>query len=439
MNYYREMVLPYVTTDPILLKDAKDSVKFDCLRTFRPRVVWIGEFVSDLWLYLRNNHILLGIFLKDINHPLGRLARVVILYCSMCASLAVSVIFDSPSVSDKTTAALALSVVFYIYFIRFFGTWGKGRMFRRIRGMGCCCRCCGRVGLLFGVACSTCLLLIGVIVAVLVRFGSSRQDTSPPPSLTLAPTGTISPTSTVISQGTSVSLEYMSLQQSRWSHGPYLLQVSTPTSTKAPRSDRDDIIISFAISQVSSWIQSSVILSILYTILRYFELREVRRLHSGDDISEVRAFWLSRNEHLTQRLEKAKEFELNNPPPNVEIVAVINGEMVRIMTSAGTSDGPSDEPSDGSSIGSSDGPSDELSDGSSTWSSDEPSDEPSIESSVESSNRSPNRSSEESSNGSSNGSSKESSEESSNGSSKAIEAIGESMPDVSPLEYSSEE
>lgn len=338
MDQYAKLVKPYTASDPLLSKDASDAVKFDCLRTLRPRVVWIGDYASDLWLYLRNNHIVLGIFLKDKHHPLGRLSRLAVLYCSACASFAISAIIDSPNVSDSTTVALGFSVVFYVYFIRVLGTWGKGRMFRRVRGMSGCCRCCGRLGLLAGMCCSTILFLIGLLVVTLVRL--ARPAASP----TVAPT-----TAPVV-----IMQDYVVLP------GPRLMQMTVPPSSQVPvptispprepRSDQDDIVISFFLSQIASWFQAAVLLAILFTVLRFMEQKEVSRLKFGDDLEAVEAFWLSRNKALTERLNRARETEripadVVIPVQHGEVVAVANGQLVRVITvqvgeEAGAAEGP---------------------------------------------------------------------------------------------------
>lgn len=44
----------------------------------RHKLVWTGNFCSDLWFYIKNSHPLLSICLSDKAHPLGRWERLFI-------------------------------------------------------------------------------------------------------------------------------------------------------------------------------------------------------------------------------------------------------------------------------------------------------------------------------------------------------------------------
>eukprot|EP01083_Nonionella_stella_P021604 59873_1 len=238
MDQYDTLIAPYVIVDPDLIMEARCAKESDSTRFLRPRILWSGGFFSDLWMFIRNNHIVIGILLKHPDHPLARRSRLAVLYCSLCASLLLGFLV-SPRVGDRVSIVLGLSVLVYVSFIKMLGTFGKGRGQSRLFQ---CFRCMGRSGMFAGVIITT---FIVVAAYGIVR---SRQ-------------------------------------------------------TEAPDSDQiRNFVVSFAISQGSSWVLSLIILIGIYTILRYLEKKEVRGHKFGSDFC---SYWLYRNEKLRTRINKA--------------------------------------------------------------------------------------------------------------------------------------
>lgn len=65
--------------------------------------IYSQSFGSDLWLYLKNNHLILSLFLAHPQHPFSPMERRVCLVCSLCLGFGLTCLFNLvPNGSEKT-------------------------------------------------------------------------------------------------------------------------------------------------------------------------------------------------------------------------------------------------------------------------------------------------------------------------------------------------
>eukprot|EP01083_Nonionella_stella_P213952 771212_1 len=94
------------------------------------KIIWTENIVSDLWIYIKNNNLLLGIFLSDRRHPFHKKRRVmifgtyvsfIILISSLVSKYAFVCVEDPPNeTSPKCTNRITiLSCVMFILGIMF--------------------------------------------------------------------------------------------------------------------------------------------------------------------------------------------------------------------------------------------------------------------------------------------------------------------------------
>lgn len=73
------------------------------------RVYWYGDFQSDLWFFIKQNHVILGILLCHQLHPYSRRERLAVWLCCGCASFALGLLLLR-STGEKRDGASIVSL-----------------------------------------------------------------------------------------------------------------------------------------------------------------------------------------------------------------------------------------------------------------------------------------------------------------------------------------
>jgi len=134
------------------------------------RVVWTGNLCEDYWIYLKNNHAVLGIFLVHVLDPFNRWERVVIFFCGICWSiLSAAVTLEVTANVSANEAevrragyAVLFGLVVYIFtsLMKRFALCGAGTFLDK------CCGAIGHFGMCFGASLAIGMLILGIFIAI---------------------------------------------------------------------------------------------------------------------------------------------------------------------------------------------------------------------------------------------------------------------------------
>lgn len=128
-------------------------------------VIFSKSYVSDLWLYMKNEHILLSIFMAHPKHPFSRMARLVCLFCSVLLGYGLTCLFNLiVAEPDMTIISIVIGGLIqgcYDALLRAFATC--------LCVQGCprcivkCFEFCGRIGMLVQFLLACFVLVVGLV------------------------------------------------------------------------------------------------------------------------------------------------------------------------------------------------------------------------------------------------------------------------------------
>jgi len=134
------------------------------------RVVWTEDLWEDYWIYLKNNHVILGILLCHVLDPFSRWERLTIFVCGLFWSIlsASTTLEMTNGVSAEQAEvrrvgyAILYGLVVYIFtsLMKRFALCGAGTCFERCWGF------LGHLGMFIGVLLASGMLILAIFLAI---------------------------------------------------------------------------------------------------------------------------------------------------------------------------------------------------------------------------------------------------------------------------------
>lgn len=131
-------------------------------------VIFSKSYASDAWLYLKNNHLLLSLFMAHPKHPFSRSERMVCLFCSVIMGYGLTCAFNLISGEpDRTVVSVVVGGIIQGLYDALL------RMFAECLCVQSCPRCivkcfemCGRIGMVVQFLLGCLVLCIGFVAFV---------------------------------------------------------------------------------------------------------------------------------------------------------------------------------------------------------------------------------------------------------------------------------
>jgi len=144
----------------------KEELPPVAVRLAAGHVVFSRSATSDLWLYLKNSHIILSLFFAHPRHPFSAVERRVCLVCSVLLGVGLTCLFNLVDAeTDRMIIALVVgSLVQGIYDALLKTLASCMCVSGQARGVVFCAKACGRVGLFWQFFIALILCIVGVVV-----------------------------------------------------------------------------------------------------------------------------------------------------------------------------------------------------------------------------------------------------------------------------------
>ena len=143
-----------------------DRVKYPVLveRLTVGSVIFSKSYVSDAWLYLKNNHLMLAMFFAHPKHPFSKTERSVCLFCSILMGYGLTCAFDRvKSEPTKTVVSIVIGGVLQGVYDALLRIFAECLCVQRCpRCVTKCFEACGKVGIIFQFILGCTVLTLGL-------------------------------------------------------------------------------------------------------------------------------------------------------------------------------------------------------------------------------------------------------------------------------------
>ena len=100
------------------------------------KVIWYNDVISDLWCYVKNTHVLLGICLSHPKHPFTKLERLIFLFAAFSFCIAYGAFLAKYAhVCKKKHKHCHEQVTFLAVFVFFIGLYFMRKLFTALRNL----------------------------------------------------------------------------------------------------------------------------------------------------------------------------------------------------------------------------------------------------------------------------------------------------------------
>lgn len=131
-------------------------------------VIFSKDYWRDLWLYLKNNHLLLAVFLAHPKHPFSRTERLICLFCSVMIGFGLTCLFNMLTKEpDRTLISVIVGGVIQGLYDALL------RLFAECLCVQSCPRCivrcfetCGKIGMVLQFFLGCLVFFLGIVAFV---------------------------------------------------------------------------------------------------------------------------------------------------------------------------------------------------------------------------------------------------------------------------------